>query len=159
MAEFGYDLAGESVALFLKHEVETNNKIDLKNKKVDQLVTKMEELEVFLNLVANRTNDSNRLDLTNAEDQAFVDKLREEKDLQHIFPHGKYSWKENEIENLNRMIHQHIEGPIQRNISMLSEQMVLDQHDLSKAMEMFKSGLNRMNNLIDRISSNIQRAH
>lgn len=159
MSEFGYDLAQESVNLFLEHEIHTNEVIDKKNKEVNRLVTKMENLERFLTLVANRTDDSNRVDLVDAADQAMVDKLREDPDLQHIFPHGKYTWKEKEVENLQRMINQHIEGPLQRKITMLTEQMVLDQHDLGKALEMFKSGVNRMNNMIDRILSNIQRAH
>ena len=159
MADFGYDLAGESVKLFLAHEVNTYDLIDKKNKEVDRLINKMEELESFLGLVANRTDASNRVDLTTAEDQAMIDRLRQHDDLRHIFPVGKYSWKEAEVENLNRMINQHIEGPLQRKLNMETEEMVLDQHELTKALEMFKGGLTRMNNLNDRIISNIAKAH
>ncbi|NGX38633.1 MAG: hypothetical protein K1000chlam2_01809, partial [Chlamydiae bacterium] len=117
MSEFGYDLAQESVNLFLEHEIHTNEVIDKKNKEVNRLVTKMENLERFLTLVANRTDDSNRVDLVDAADQAMVDKLREDPDLQHIFPLGKYTSKEKEVENLQRMINQHIDGPLQRKIT------------------------------------------
>lgn len=157
--KLGYDLAGESVNLFLAHEISTYAGIDRRNKEIDRLVTKMESLEEFLGFVANRTADSKRLDLDTAEDQQRVDNLRSHDDLRHIFPEGKYAWKETEIENLSRMLNQHIEGPLQRNINMETEKMVLDQHELTKALDIFKSGLTRMTNLIERILSNVQRSH
>ncbi len=159
MTEFGYDLAGESVNLFLCHEVTTHGNIDKKNKEVDRLVSKMEQLEHFLSLVAKRTDDSNRLDLLTAEEQSMVDYLRAHDDLRHIFPEGKYSWKEKDLENLNRSVSQHIEGPLQRKVNMETEEMVITQHELTKALDLFKNGLSRMNNLTDRILSNMQRSH
>lgn len=157
MAEqFGYNLAHESVGLFLTQEVHSNEIIDKKNKEVEQLVNRMEKLEQFLALVANRTDDSKRIDLMTAEEQAMVDHLRDQ-GLAHIFPHGKYVWKDQEIENLTRMINQHIEGPLSRKITQMTEEIMLEQHEQSKAVELFNSGLKRMNNLIERIMNNIAR--
>lgn len=152
----GYNLAEESVGLFLTQEVHSNEIIDTKNKNVERLVNKMEKLEHFLALIANRTDDSKRIDLMIAEEQAMVDHLRDQ-GLDHIFPHGKYVWKDQEIENLTRMINQHIEGPLSRTITQTTEEIMLEQHEQSKAVELFNSGLKRMNNLIERILNNIAR--
>ncbi len=161
MAEtnFGYNLADESVKLFLTQEVHSNTIIDGKNKQVEGLINRMEKLEEFLALVASRTDDSSRVDLMTAEEMAMVDGLREQEGLAHIFPHGKYSWKEAEIENLRRMINQHVEGPLSRKLTQTTEEIMLEQQEQSKAVELFNSGLKRMNNLIERIMNNIQRAH
>lgn len=159
MTEFGYDLSGESVGLFLRHEVVTHGNIDVKNREIDRRVSKMEQLEKFLTFVAHRTDESNRLDLTTAEEQGMVDAIRTHDDLRHLFPEGKYTWKEKELENLTRSISQHIEGPLQRGINMDTEETVITQHELTKALDLFKNGLSRMNNLIDRILSNLQRSH
>ncbi len=154
MTTFGYELETESVNLFLIHEMHAYDKIDRKNKEVDALVTKMEDLEQFLSYIANKTDDSHRLDLTTAEEQQMVDHLREQ-GLDTIFPPGKYEWKDAEVETLTRKITQHIEGPLQRKINTLTEQMVLEQHELTKILEIFRSGLNRMINLKERILSNM----
>lgn len=159
MTEFGYDLAGESVALFQRHEIHSHNTINEKNQKVSRHITQMEKLQKFLTLAAERTADSNRLEMTLAEDQALVDDLRSFGDVDHIFPPGKYVWKEKEIEHLQEKVSQHIQGPLQRQINMLSEEMVLIQHEDTKALDLFKNGLSRMTNMIERIQSNIQRQH
>ena len=147
----GYNPASEYVKLFGTLETHKYAKINCKSKQIASLVTRMEDLEAFLGLVASRTDDSNRLNFENAKDQAMIDKLRTEGNLEHIFRHGTYSWKDKEIENLTRLLNQHIEGPLQREISRLSEDMMLDQHELAKAVELFNSGLKRMTNLIERI--------
>ena len=147
----GYNLAAESVALFNKHEIHTHYKIDTKNKQVEELVSQMEDLEVFVSMIAKRTEDSVNFDLQNEEDRKFVDKLREGSELAHIFPHGKYRWQGKEIDNLSRMINQHIEGPLQRKITMLSEEMLLEQNELSRALEIFRSGQKRMGDMIQQI--------
>lgn len=157
MADYGYDLAGESVALFQVHETHTYDKIDTKNKAIEQLVNEMEAVEDFLAFVANRTEDSKRLDLMTKEEQDRVDKLRENESLRHVFPEGKYTWKDEEITNLNRMLGQHIEGPLQRKISMKSEEIMLEQHELTKATELFNRGLQRMTGLSERILNNMMR--
>ena len=157
MADYGYDLAGESVALFQVHETNTYNKIDTKNKEIEKLVDEMEAIEDFLAFVANRTEDSKRLDLMTTEEQDLVDKLRKNESLRHVFPEGKYTWKDEEITNLNRKLGQHIEGPLQRKISMKSEEIMLEQHELTKATELFNRGLQRMTGLTERILSNMMR--
>ncbi|MBS0630173.1 MAG: hypothetical protein JSS30_08150 [Verrucomicrobia bacterium] len=156
---FGSNLAGMSVDLFNLHEVHTHEKHDRINKEIDELVSKMEKLENFLALLANQTDDSNRVDLLSQEHQDFVDALRKHDDLRHLFPEGKYSWKDKELENLTRSLNQHIEGPLQRKINMKTEETVLDQHELTKALDLFKNGLSRMSNLIERILNNLQRSH
>jgi len=159
-SEFGYDLGGEAVELFQTHEASVYSKIEGHNETIDYYVNKMEDLEKFLSLLANRTEDSTRVDLTTAEEMELVDRLREEEDLRFVFPEGKYSWKtKEEIDNVTRLVNQKIEGPLQRKINMASEQMVLEQHELTKVLEIFRNGLSRMNNLIDRILGNIQKAH
>ena len=162
MADYGTNLAQEAVNLFQLHETAVYNKIDRKNKQVDELVSKMEDLEKFLALVSDKLSgeETSRLDLLENEQMQIVDQLREKyPDLAHIFPHGKYSWKEGELDNLKRQINQHIEGPLQRKITMANEEILLEQHELTKALEIFRSMLTRVNNQIDRILTNIQRAH
>jgi len=154
-----YNLASESVNLFQLHETATHNRINQKNRQVNEWITRMEKLEKFLTLVAQRTEDSNRFDMTSAEDQALIDELRDIEELEHIFPHGQYVWKEKELEHMTEKVNQYIQGPLQRKIGVGSEEIVLIQHELTKALELFKNGLSRMNNLVERISSNIQRAH
>ena len=158
--EFGYTLEKEALNLFCSHENRIHLGINQKNKQVDLLVDRMEQLEHFLSIVAAKTDDSGRLDLTNAEDQALVDKIRGYEELgEHVFPHGKYVWKEKEIEDLTRRVENYIQGSLQRKISITSEEIVLDQHDLNKTLEIFKGCITRMNNLIERILGNIQRGH
>jgi serine/threonine-protein kinase RIO1 len=155
-----HNLAWLSVNLFQQHEICVYDGIDRKNKEVDRLVTKMENLEHFLALVSQHTDESNRLDFSiTAEMQEMVDNLRGDPELAPIFPHGKYVWKEKEIENLSRMIEQHIQGPLQRKINMTSEKMVLEQHELTKALEIFRNGQTRMSSFIEKILNNIMRAH
>lgn len=157
MAEYGYDLAGESVALFGAHEAHAYKTIAGKNEQIEKLTCEMEQIEDFLNFVASRTDDSKRLDLTTKEEQDRVDRLRQNEALHHAFPEGKYCWKGEEITNLNRMLSQHIEGPLQRKITMTTEEIMLEQHDLSKASELFNRGLQRMTGLTERILSNMVR--
>lgn len=64
-----------------------------------------------------------------------------------------------EDKNLERMVTQRIEGPLQRNINMTSEEVMHEQLELSKAVELFNRGMQRMLGLTDRILSNMQRAH
>ena len=155
MADYGYDLAGESVSLFQVHETRTYETINGKNKEIEKLADEMEAIEDFLTFVANRTGDSKRLDLTTKEDQDRADRLRANESLRHVFPEGKYTWKDEEITNLNRMLGQHIEGPLQRKINMKSEEIMLAQHELAKATELFNRGLQRMSGLTERILSNM----
>lgn len=152
-----YNLAQESVALFQTHEAHVYEKIAGKNAQVATLVDEMEAIEEFLGLVAERTDDSKRLDLTTAEEQGRVDRLRNLESLRHIFPNGKYSWKDEEITNLTRMLNQRIEGPLQRKINMLTEEIMLEHSELTKATELFNRGVQRMGGLIERILANMQR--
>ena len=180
MADFGYDLAGESVALFQQHEMRVHETIEVKNQEIEKLVTEMEELEWFLSLLANGsdafTQDGEHSIEVTGEDVARIKRLSDNPDLRHIFPPTKFSWMEGEIaqvatqlqeklgewaneDNMRRMVTQRVEGPLQRKISMKSEEIMLEQHDLTKAVELFNRGLQRMLGLNERILSNMQRMH
>jgi len=148
-----------SVNLYQLYETKTHETVAAKNKKVAEHITHMEKLQHFLSLVNERTKDSSRLDMSLAEDQALVDDLRAIPGTSHIFPHGKYEWKEKELEHLHEKVSQYIQGPLQRLINTGTEEMVLIQHELTKSLEIFNRNLQKMNGLNERIQSNIQRAH
>ena len=159
MAEsYGYDLAAESVALFQVHEARTYELIEIKNAAIERLADEMDTIEKFLAEVAARTDDSKRLSYNlTAEDQAKIDAMRENESIRHAFPQGKYEWKDEEINNLTRMLAQHVEGPLQRKVNMTSEEIMLEHHELTKATELFNRGVQRMTGLCERILSNMQR--
>jgi hypothetical protein len=155
----GYDLAAESVLLYVNHEMHTHGSIAKRNDWVEHLVTKMEKLGHFLGVVASRGEESVRLDLSE-EEKILVDELRVYEDLRHIFPEGQYSWVgKQQLENLNRSISQHIEGPLQREIHTKTEENVLEQHELTETLSLFKTGMSRMHNLIEAINRNIKGMH
>lgn len=153
----GYDLAADSVQLFLSHEEHTYKSIEDKNKHIDQLTTEMETIEKFLGEIAARTDDSKRLSFLTTEDQNWIDSLRKNDSIRHAFPEGKYEWKDDEISNLTRILSQHVEGPLQRKINMTSEEIMLDQHDLTKATELFNRGVQRITGLCETILRNMLR--
>jgi|GEM_PF-3013979 len=176
MADFGYDLAGESVALFQTHETHVYTLIEGKNREVDALVTEMEDLEHVLTLLADATEafkaDDDHIIEIDEQDAERIQRLAQNPELKHIFPPTKFSWMEGEItnvakelqttlkelssdDNLERMITQRIEGPLQRNISMKTEEIMQDQLELGKAVELFNKGMQRMLSLIERILSNM----
>ncbi len=178
MSEFGYDLAGESVKLFHVHEARVYESIEGINKEIDQLVLEMEDLERFLSLLSQTSNNleenDHKLELED-EDIERIERLSKNPDLRHIFPPHQFSWQEGEItkvanqlqekltewsndDSMKRMVSQRIEGPIQRKIGMKSEEVMLEQHELTKATELFNRGVQRMLNLNERIISNMLRA-
>lgn len=178
MSEFGYDLAGESVKLFHVHEARVYESIEGINKEIDQLVLEMEDLERFLSLLAetssNLEENDHKLELED-EDIQRIERLSKNPDLRHIFPPHQFSWQEGEIkqvanqlqekltewaddDSLKRMVSQRIEGPVQRKIGMKSEEVMLEQHELTKATELFNRGVQRMLSLNERIISNMLRA-
>jgi vacuolar-type H+-ATPase subunit I/STV1 len=155
---YGYDLAAESVDLFQVHEAHTYEKINIKNVAVERLADEMDTIEKFLAEVAVRTDDSKRLSYNlKAEDQSKIDAMRENESIRHAFPEGKYEWKDEEINNLTRMLAQYVEGPLQRKINMVSEEIMLEYHELTKATELFNRGVQRMAGLCERILSNMLR--
>lgn len=155
----GYDLAAESVLLYVNHEMRVHGSIAKTNEWVERLTIKMEKLSQFLGIVASRGEESIRLDLTE-EEKILADELRTYEDLRHIFPEGQYSWVgKQQLENLNRSISQHIEGPLQREIHTETEKNVLEHHELTETLSLFKTGLSRMHNLIDAINRNIKGMH
>ncbi len=179
---FGYDLAGESVRLFNAHELAVFQSIEDKNDVIEKLVYEMEDLNAFLSILADTSEGfttENEHEVDYEKDQRRIDlvrRLSSNPELQHIFPPTKSSWMEGEIvqvskdlkkqlsewqqgDNVQRLINQRIEGPLQRKINRTSEEIMLDQDNLSKATELFNRGLQRMLSLSERILSNIQRAH
>ncbi|NGX48254.1 MAG: hypothetical protein K1000chlam3_01645 [Chlamydiae bacterium] len=180
MAEnYGSNLALESVKLFEKHEARVYEAIECKNQEIERLVIEMEDLEHFLSLLANASDafskdDPHQIEVSE-EDIVCIQRLAQNPELRHIFPPTKFSWTDGEIiavtkqlqeklkelsedKNLERMVTQRIEGPLQRKINMASEEIMHEQFELSKAVELFNRGMQRMLGLTDRILSNMQRA-
>ncbi|MDN3506464.1 MAG: hypothetical protein P0S96_04470 [Simkaniaceae bacterium] len=178
MGDFGYDLAAESVGLFAAHEARVYEVIEGKNNEIDALVTEMEDLEHVLSLLAKasdsfKTDDQHVVEIEN-EDVERIQRLSQNPELRHIFPSTKFSWMDGEItqvakdlneklkelssdDNLQRMITQRVEGPLQRNIGMKTEEVMHEQLELGKAVELFNKGLQRMISLTERILSNMAR--
>lgn len=182
MGIYGYDLAGLSVDLFNLHEKRVLGVIGKKNVEIETLTKEMEDLQHFLSLLekasstfTNAAGSDHSLELSH-EDIEKIQRLAANPELHHIFPPAKFSWKEGEItatveqikeklqewakdENVKRLISQRIEGPLQRKIGRKSEDIMLEQQELTKAVELFNRGLQRMLNLCERILSNMQRVH
>lgn len=181
MADFkcGYDLAGLSVRLFTDYETYVLQEISQKNEQIAKLVEEMEDLEFFLSLLAKTSAEFDEkkdhiVEIT-AADAHRIQNLMENPELRHIFPPAKFSWKEGEItavakeiqgklqewsqdDNLKRLISQRIEGPLQRKITMETDNVRLSQEDLVKVAEICTKGLHRMTNLNERILNNMLRA-
>ena len=180
MSEFGSNLAAESVDLFRAFETKTYSVIEAKNLAIEQFLCQMEDLEEFLTIIAQGSDAFDAGDKTHLADFAhkkeLIGRLCKNPDLHHIFPPTKFSWVDEEIpavakqikgqleewqndDNMKRMIHQRIEGFLQREINRKSEEIMFDQQDLSKTADLFNRGLHRMCGLIDAIMRNIQRVH
>lgn len=161
--EIDYNMAREAVGLFLMHEGRVHGAIDAKNNELISLVDEMEEIEQFLALLRNKTDDSQRVEFLLPHEQELVDSLRNRADLQHVFSNPyqhPYVWKgEGELKTLERLLTQHVEGPLNQKISMATQEMMLAENQLVEVLAMFRAGQNRMQELLRHINSNIQRIH
>lgn len=156
--DLGHNLAHEAVKLYGKHEMRVHKSIAETNEWVNKLTIKMEKLAQFLGIVNSRGEESVRLELTE-EEKILADELSGYDDLRHIFQ-GQYSWVgKQQLENLNRSISQHIEGPLQREIHTETEKNVLEHHELSEVLSMFKQLQSRLHNLMEAINRNIKGMH
>lgn len=152
----------EAVSLFLKHEEDMFAQIEEENNKVDAAVEEMELLNHFLAYVdKNMTDEGLKVE---GEARTLVDELSKRDSLQHIFAKGEYDWNASDsqemmervgkleerytfvgtsAQNMRRQLTQHLEGPLQRQISHASEVMVMKESKLSEALSMFKNMLTR----------------
>ncbi len=159
MDTIGYNPSIDWLNAYGAYEADTHNTINNQNKKVSGHINHMEKLQQFLTMATERTKDSNRLDMSRPEDQDLLAELLTYGGTEHIFPHGKTEWKEKELEHLHEKINQHIQGPLQRQVNSGTEEMVLLQHELTKALDLFKNGLKNNTDLITSINRRIQSAH
>lgn len=174
----GHNVAKEWVDLFGMHEKHIHGVMELQNQKIEHLVKEMEELEFFLSKLKQQSDlfekdKTHKITISHA-DAARIKSLSENEDLRHIFSPTQFTWADEEIpavvnqieekiqewskdENLKRLLEQRIQGPLQRQISMTTEKVLLEQQDLTKVLEIFNSCLKRMNELISQIQANISR--
>ncbi|NGX39070.1 MAG: hypothetical protein KR126chlam1_00390 [Chlamydiae bacterium] len=165
---FGHNLALQSVQLFTLHEQKVLETIGEKNEEILKLTDQMNDLTSFLGLVETKLKNEDTVTarFINPDEHEVIDRIREAlmenpeglEGALRLFAHGKYSWEVTELNSLKEMLGRYVEGPLQRKISMGSEEMVLNHHELTKVLDIFRSGLTRMNDQIQRILSNILRS-
>lgn len=160
------NMAAESVNLFLAHEEEIFRQIDEENAKIDNYIEEMELLNRLLAVIErDKTEEGIKIE---GEDRKLIDELAEREGLQHIFAPKEYDWNKEDfdemtnriekleerysygkdkLDNLKRQLTQHLEGPLQRQITQASEKMVLKENKLNEALSLFKAGLNKINDV------------
>lgn len=174
----GYNPAEMAVNLYEKHEAHIHEVIKTKHEQLNQVVTQMEDLEFFLRKVKEQSelfqkDKKHKIEISHA-DAELIKRLSEQEKLSHIFTPSKFTWEDEEIvdlvtqcqkaigeccedENIKRLIEERIQGPMQREISMKTEEILYEQQELIKSLEIFRSIQKEASDAIRFILQNIQR--
>jgi len=159
MSNTGYNVAQEMLHTFQKSEVATAKKTDKISDELDELTNEMKRLQVLLSHVAKDTDDSNRVDWSsNPEMMELVDEIREHDSTSHIFEHGTYQWKGEELTRLTERLNGHISRVVSPQIQQNMTRLNQIGQESNETLEIVATGVKEANEMIRRIQANIQRA-
>ncbi len=171
MAEqYGYNLAHLNVELAAKLDSVENEKGQRANAEIERLTSRMEDMTKLSRMLNGKWNDDAvNIEFIDRGQRELIDRVQQslqydyqahERDitdpLLRYFQSGTYSFKRDELKNFMEMLDQHVQGPMQRDISRKIENLLLDKREQTEVMAMFTKALNDMFREIQAILRNMK---
>ncbi len=152
-------LSLEASKLFQAYETHHLRKTDNIIADIERITDEIKKLQIFLSEIGKHTDESMRVDWSSDPTKIqLVDDVRAI--CPQLIDHGVYSWKGGkEVENLIERTNNHINRTLSPQISQKSAMLTQAQYENNEVLEVMTNAHKDFKTLIDRIQSNLQRAH